>query len=142
MLTLHGHTTSIKALNSRRFSCSSGRRFGKYFFPSFFTGFNPGLTYTVHRCGQDHTGGDAVLQVKHRRNINLKLSVHFLLRRAAFWQIFRRFLILIRSHDAWTTYDRTTKMKGEKERERQNCIPVIAQTWWKPSGSTNSFLGH
>ena len=37
-------TISTKARNSRPFSCSCGKRFGKYFFPVFFAGFSKGLT--------------------------------------------------------------------------------------------------
>ena len=56
-----------------------------------------------------HTGGYAVIQVKHRSDINLKLSVYFNLLRAAFFLCIAIFGIsleaLIRLHDAWRTYD-------------------------------------
>ena len=38
-----------------------------------------------------HTGGYAVIQVKHRRDINLKLSVIFNLFRAAFLSVLHFF---------------------------------------------------
>ena len=31
--------------------------------------------FDINSCGQDRTGGITVVQVKHRRDINLKLSV-------------------------------------------------------------------
>ena len=56
-----------------------------------------------------HTGGYAVIQVKHRRDVNLKLSVFssFNLLRGAFFRCIAIFGIsleaLIRLHDAWRT---------------------------------------
>ena len=61
-------------LNSQRFSCSGGKRFGKCFLSAFFTLFNPVLHIMIAVV---HTGGYAFIQIKHRRNINLKLSVYF-----------------------------------------------------------------
>ena len=55
-----------------------------------------------------HTCGYAVIQVKHRQDVNLKLSVYFNLLRAAFFSVFQflAYLLeaLIRLHDAWRTY--------------------------------------
>ena len=42
----------------------------------------------------------------------------FSLVRATFWQSSRRFLILIKSHDAWTTYDRRAEVKEQRKRTR------------------------
>ena len=85
-------------LNSQRFSCSGGKRFGKCFLFAFFAGFNPVWHIIIAVV---HTGGYAVIQVKHRRDINLKLSVYSLL-----FSLYCIFLEgLIRLHDAWRTYD-------------------------------------
>ena len=65
---------STIALNSQRFSCSSGKGFGKCFLSAFITGFNPVLHILIAVLP---TGGYAVIQVKHQRDINLKLSVYF-----------------------------------------------------------------
>ena len=53
-----------------------------------------------------HTGGYAVIQVKHRRDINLKLSVYFKFVYSYCIAILGISLeALIRLHDAWRTYD-------------------------------------
>ena len=46
-----------------------------------------------------HTGGYAVIQVKHRRNMDLKLSVYFNLFRAAFFSLYCNFWHIFRSSD-------------------------------------------
>ena len=72
---LHGHTTSTKALNKQRLSFSGWKQFEKYFLSAFFPVFHP-MWHTIIMAVV-HTGGYAVIQVKHRGNINLKLSVYF-----------------------------------------------------------------
>ena len=42
-MRLHVDAKLSKALDSRRFSFSGRKRFGKYFFPAFFAVLNPGL---------------------------------------------------------------------------------------------------
>ena len=65
--------------------CSGGyKRFGKCFLSTFFAGFNPVCHIIIAVV---HTGGCAVIQFKHRRDINLKLSVYFNLLRAAFFSV-------------------------------------------------------
>ena len=58
----------------KRFSCSGGKRFGRCFLSAFFAGFNP--VWHIMKS-VFHTGGYAVIQVRHRRDVNLKLSVYF-----------------------------------------------------------------
>ena len=76
------------------------------------------------------------MQVKHWSDINLKLSVYFLIcfrlpfaLNCSFWYVLR-FLILnlLRLQDAWTACDRRTENeRREKENENgQNGTPVIA----------------
>ena len=45
------------------------------FFSRIFRRFHSRIE--IYSCGQDHLGGYAVPQVKHRRDINLRLSVCF-----------------------------------------------------------------
>ena len=56
-----------------------------------------------------HTGGYAVIQVKHRRDINLKLSIYFFICSEPLFSLYSIFGISleapIRLHDAWRTYD-------------------------------------
>ena len=61
-----------KFLQSQRFSCSGGKRFG--FLSAFFAGFNPVWHIVISVV---HTGGYAVIQARHRRDVNSKLSVYF-----------------------------------------------------------------
>ena len=51
----------------KRFSCSGGKRFGRCFLSAFFAGFN--LVWHI-MISLVHTGGYAVIQVKHRRDVN------------------------------------------------------------------------
>ena len=66
------------------------------------------------------------MQVKHWSDINLKLSVYFIIcfgllfaLNCSFWYVLR-FLILnlLRLQDAWTAYDRRTETKEERKRTR------------------------
>ena len=72
---LHSHTIyQQKFLHSQRFSCPGGKRFGRCFLSAFFAGFNPVSHIMISVV---HTGGYAVIQVKHWGDVNLKLSVYF-----------------------------------------------------------------
>ena len=64
----------LQSLHSQHFSWSGGKRFGKCFLSAFFAGFNPVWHIMIAVV---HTGGYVVIQMKHRRDINLKLSVNF-----------------------------------------------------------------
>ena len=66
--------------------------------------------FDIHSCDHDHTGGYAV-----------SISSLF---RAAFWHIFRRFLIMIRSRmmPGRPMTEEQKRKKRERERERQNSI--------------------
>ena len=67
-----------------------------------------------------HTGGYVVIQVKHWRNINLKLSVRAAFRFELQFLVCLRLLILnlLRLQDAWMAYDRRTETKEERKRRR------------------------
>ena len=43
--------------------------------------------FDIYSCGQDHSGGYAVIEVKHWREINLKLSIYFNLLRDPFFSV-------------------------------------------------------
>ena len=88
---------------SQGFSCSGGKRFVT---DVLFLHFSL-VSIQFDMIAVVHSGGYAVIQVKHRRDINLKLIVFFNLLRAAFFSaIFGISLeALIRLHDDWRTDD-------------------------------------
>jgi len=67
---LHGHTTSTIVLTGVNAFWVQVQNGLENVFAAFFAGFNPVSHIMI-------TGGCAVIQVKHLRDINLKLSVYF-----------------------------------------------------------------
>ena len=90
-------------LKSQRLSCAGWNIFLSAFFASFNSVWHNFMIAVVHNDGY------AVIQVKHRRDINLKLSFYFRFVYNCFFPCITIFGIslesLIRLYDAWRTYD-------------------------------------